>query len=1123
MPMMFMALRRYRDFRGRASLGEFWSFAGLSAIIFLVLTTLLIAGSKPQVGNGAPSAPPGWVFAYIIWWFASATPWFAVQVRRLHDQGRSGRWVLINVAAYAMMGFGNSFALLLYAFSMLLMLLPGEKGENRYGLVPSSDDKKHDRKRPVSVTDSAATEGAGDSGKNDVQHVAISSAFPNDGHDLSLRKGPDMADLAGDMQGLIENRPDGRFACFGYSFSTFDQAVRFAERKVRGSAGSPSNARTEPLRVIAPPMPDLERFDLQKPSLSPLTARPRSPENPTAAVSPDENGIVVNANGRFVFGGYAFSNYDQALKYRDRLTGKARDRTDLKPPESMSRTSDIPARIASVVPESSGASGSSDEEEPVRLARLEDENGIIAQADGRFKYGGYSFTTHDQALRYRARLNGTLEHTKRPAAIISSLAGRFNPRSSSDQSQASGFSGEVRGERKATPSARWIADATDITVGDISLRVEMLYFGAATRSEGHRALVNPAMAIGRQADSLGASLSYWPSYDDISPEARRAYLEWLASGRRNPATPIGYIFLYFYGLERRLIDERSVDDAPAIMAEVDALLTVYGSNGSFQNYARALIETAEILFDRPAPPLKASLSTRYSWEIPIGLRVHLGKKVRDGTPIDAEDALCWALAHPNLSTRTAITRCFEPFRTLWHARYANAYPKGIKVRSSKSRLHHSYRSASAEFNANVQLDDLPDIGAINGPISKLQSLLDECTQALDPLSRLLGRSPEEEGGLLAAALHPEDARGEAERGTFEEARVRLLSGASGAGFASIKYDDLLSILLADGQVSSERRSLYARRLPDILDAMEVGYEPDRRFGPAVTFAPDTTICLFARTVATQPVEGRQAYKSARIMVEIAVLAAMADSVVVDAEQQSIVTDLAAIAGLDDQDRQRLAAHSIALIANPPKLRAATKRLLDLPEEEKDLALASAVHAILADQRVTPMEVRFLESLYKALGRPQDDVYTRLHAGGTQTQPERKSPSRSAGSSVDVERLARLQEETASVSAMLAGIFREEEPEVAPASSIVAVIGEAPLFDGLDAAHGRVLHGLAQEPLEADAFEALCRNNLLLPGGAIETINDWAFDIFDDLAIEDDDLVSIQPHLVQTIQSMSQAA
>lgn len=168
------------------------------------------------------------------------------------------------------------------------------------------------------------------------------------------------------------------------------------------------------------------------------------------AVGPD----AVFSNGRFVFGGYAFSNYDQALKYRDRLTGKASDRTHSMQPESTAQTSDAPAKIAAVVPRSPAASEPSIEEEPARLAPLEDENDIIAQADGRFKYGGYSFTTHDHALRYRARLNGTLEHNKRPAAIISSLAGRFIPRSSSDQSQAPGFSGEAQGERKVTPSAR---------------------------------------------------------------------------------------------------------------------------------------------------------------------------------------------------------------------------------------------------------------------------------------------------------------------------------------------------------------------------------------------------------------------------------------------------------------------------------------------------------------------------------------------------------------------------------------------------------------------------------------------------------------------------------------------
>ncbi|MCL0859905.1 TerB N-terminal domain-containing protein, partial [Klebsiella pneumoniae] len=34
---------------------------------------------------------------------------------------------------------------------------------------------------------------------------------------------------------------------------------------------------------------------------------------------------------------------------------------------------------------------------------------------------------------------------------------------------------------------------------------------------------------------------YWPSFSSLSPEARGAYVSWLASDRSDPSCPIGYV------------------------------------------------------------------------------------------------------------------------------------------------------------------------------------------------------------------------------------------------------------------------------------------------------------------------------------------------------------------------------------------------------------------------------------------------------------------------------------------------------------------------------------------------------------------------------------------------------
>jgi hypothetical protein len=313
----------------------------------------------------------------------------------------------------------------------------------------------------------------------------------------------------------------------------------------------------------------------------------------------------------------------------------------------------------------------------------------------------------------------------------------------------------------------------------------------------------------------------------------------------------------------------------------------------------------------------------------------------------------------------------------------------------------------------------------------------------------------------------------------------------------------------------------------LFDAAGFGFEPDKRFGPAPSLSEDLKLCVFPAQRGGAVNANRPEYLAARTMAEIAALAARADDLVVDAEIASITADLVSFPEISDLDRSRLRAHAMALLANPSKLKAATKRLCELPERQRQAALASAVRAVLADQRITPSEVRFLEGLFKALGLPQDEVYSRLHSGEVVSKlasklalPSTQSSGReTAGTEIDHEKLARLKEETSAVSSMLASIFKEEEAPAKTADESPTAEAE---FTGLDAAHSSLLIRLTEAPMESDAFEVICRSHKLLPSGAIETINDWAFDALDDFVIEEGELICIQEDLIEPIKAMRKA-
>lgn len=1088
MANLLRPLWRYADFQGRSGRSEFWLFFSLSALVFV----LTVFGSlfDAQIGNNTDPAgdPPRAVLIYLLWWLATAVPWFALQVRRFHDVGLSGWLALVNGGAYLTLLIAPPVGLALFALSLLLMALPS-KPEARHSETVTENPQDRGRRR-LALPNSDVAQGAPD---------------------------PPYASTALLADPDVEVRSDGRFVAGGFSFTTERQARDFAERQGR---------RLSPLSSHA-------RLTDRIPAERPVT----EPQDYTS--DPD---VKRTEDGRYASGGLSYSSFEQARTEAERrrrpaFPAGAPPRAATLPPASLpSMTEDVSAAPTVVAEPDTPASTLAPPSPP-----SSNWPEVHATDDGRFACAGYIFTTFDQARHYAERRRGAATPSiRRPEPIPTRQRERAMPAAAVHQSEqpamglhsalSSLFSSKTAAEpgRTRTSAAsnaapeRWIAKATTVTVGDIDFEAELLYLGAPTRQEGrHRALVDPALALGAWSDRNGSSLGYWPHYSEIQPGARRAYIEWLAGGRRDPATPIGYVFLYFYGLERRLIKAKAADESDTILGELDALMSVYGGNHSFAGYARSLMDAAQVLHGSPPDSLTATIDPRYGWEIPMPVRLYLGEKVANGEPIGPEDALCWTLAHPQIWPRTAAKRCFDDFKALWHHEYEARFPGGIKVTKPKTRLNYQYRSASSEFDAIVSLDHLPDIAAISAPVSKFEQLLNDCTDALDPLSRFLGRHPAEQGSALAAALAPLPVRSRDPSGLYAMARSQLGERIARTGFAPVKLAEVLDLLLGPGaQEAKEKRQNYQKRLSDILDAMDVAFEPDKRFGPAPTLGEDMTLCLF--TVAPgAPAAGSGRYDVARTMVEIAVLAAQADNLVVEVELESIVRDLAALNEVTPPERTRLEAHMHALVHNPPKLRAATKRVADLAAADKEMVLQSVINAVLADQRVTPTEVRFLEGLYKLLGKPQDEVYSRLHSGPGTPSPA-PAPDKAAARvsrDIDGDKLARIREETAAVSTMLASIFREEEPEPEPAAPAQAEVPA--LFAGLDAPHSHLLMALIETPLEADAFSSLCKREKLLPGGAIETINDWAFDILDEVAIEDEDIYCLQPHILTILKGMIQ--
>lgn len=114
-------------------------------------------------------------------------------------------------------------------------------------------------------------------------------------------------------------------------------------------------------------------------------------------------------------------------------------------------------------------------------------------------------------------------------------------------------------------------------------------------SEKSRPYIDPALPVARAGtDKAGHDMPYWPGYSGIPPRCRATYLDWLASGRSDTSYDPGYMFLYFYGLERRFfMDEPSQDERQDLVEEARRLAGLYPGNRSVQRYLSEFIEIGQ--------------------------------------------------------------------------------------------------------------------------------------------------------------------------------------------------------------------------------------------------------------------------------------------------------------------------------------------------------------------------------------------------------------------------------------------------------------------------------------------------------------------------------------------------
>ncbi|MEM8919196.1 MAG: DUF805 domain-containing protein [Pseudomonadota bacterium] len=133
MEWMILPLKRYADFSGRSRRKEYWMFTLLLILLIVPFVAIMLASADPAGDGEISTLGTVALLIFGLFYLAIIIPSIAVQVRRFHDQDKSGWFVLMNFIPYV----GGLIVL-------VFMCLEGTKGENRFGPDPKMNDNVGD-------------------------------------------------------------------------------------------------------------------------------------------------------------------------------------------------------------------------------------------------------------------------------------------------------------------------------------------------------------------------------------------------------------------------------------------------------------------------------------------------------------------------------------------------------------------------------------------------------------------------------------------------------------------------------------------------------------------------------------------------------------------------------------------------------------------------------------------------------------------------------------------------------------------------------------------------------------------------------------------------------------------
>lgn len=674
---------------------------------------------------------------------------------------------------------------------------------------------------------------------------------------------------------------------------------------------------------------------------------------------------------------------------------------------------------------------------------------------------------------------------------------------------------------------KWISVGEDIVIGEIKLGRGGFYVGNCFKL--------PKSVINRNKSHYDCSYIYGPvinpdlpikqgevenepfcSYQDMTPNQRYAYLQWLSGSNPIEETCVDLIRYYVYGLEIRLfIDQSVLNERKQILFQLSKLYKELKSldRKIYRDYYQLTYPIKQII---NAGIIKYHLSPASDFlpeEELISCDNYIdhviNQELKGKTELTSEDA--YKIAKKTYLLRNLPIGLYENnIKDEFVSLFQQKFKKRAIVPRSEYYTGNSHYISTHEYGniycpENVKLEiQLPKLSIdawwVRSPISNIVSKLQEDFSSYNGCMEWTNNSTPL--ALLQLPQYIELGDGN-KVGILQEYLYSILDKCE---YCLIDVDSLLDKI---GYIRKNEKSLYLQPIQAITNSLKklnVGITPlidvDNK---RLNFGDK---CIIYKIKGVSQVKRTDTYSRLELFVKLVVLLIQADR----CDENDVIFVENYIDSQSDTSSNTIHLKAYFRWLQHKKLpfdKGTKDSISKLLNKGQCKQIAHLLLKLSCNQGyVNNQRVEVLTKIYPLLGEDVNNIHSQIHRMLIDdedfvtvevttdakeyviAQPEGQSIRKQKIVKIDTAKLSKLEVQTASAQNMLAEIFNEneiEQPIVTTSDSLImGILTEL---------------SLKNEWTKAE-IECLCEKYNVLVGALLEQINDYAYDKIGDIVIED---------------------